>query len=161
MKRLFKVFANSETDKILEEARDYINSNPNTFYQLMITPQKVTRSRDQNNLYWALVDQITNWMNAKYDFGWKTDETHKFLKYEFFSDRETMAEAVYRLQEGEITTTQFLTIVEGLIEDTTTTDKNTQEFSEIIENIIKHFRSLGLELNNTLPPIDTYEELQH
>ena len=159
MKRLLKVFVSSETDTILSEARDYINANPNPFYEIMVTPKKVTRSKDQNNLYWALVDTITQWMNDKYDFGWKTDDTHKFLKYEFFSDRDTISEAIHSLQDWAITTTQFLTIIEWIVEDTTTTNKDTLEFTEIIEHIIKHFRNLGLELNNNLPPIQTYEEL--
>ena len=124
MKRLVRVFDKTETCKILMEAETYIVDTPGTFYELIITPKKTTRNKDQNNLYWGLVDTITHWMNDKHDFGWTNQETHQFLKYEFFSDRETILDAVQAIQGGEITTTQFLTIVDSIISNTTTTEKD-------------------------------------
>jgi hypothetical protein len=67
---------------------------------------------------------------------------------------------VRELHSGDLNTRDFLARIMKTIDETTTTDKDTKEFSEIIERIRTDYRNKGLEIEAPdAVPLSAYNDL--
>ena len=112
--------------------------------EVVIQPHKRNRSLDQNAYYWNIITIIVA------DLGMTKDELHtvykeKFLVPIFSRDSKgyaTMCSAVQALPRG----TDRDDAWQAVIENTSTTQCNVKQMSEMIDDVRHHATSLGIRL---------------
>ena len=82
----------------LQDMRDEKGRYPESIQVKLSIPRNI-RSIDQNALYWAWNTEIMDFMNKTQNLGWDKDDTHRWVKSQFFIDLDEFEELLRKLKE--------------------------------------------------------------
>jgi hypothetical protein len=123
---------------------------------IQITNYKDKRSLAQNRLYYGWISDISK--NNLIDLGGNdTEFWHRYLKYKFLvpiflasEKKKEWQEMWYSIQELKNTEYDYNKIVTFVIDNTSTTDANTKEFTEYLECIQEFCTMKGIPLRTDM-----------
>jgi hypothetical protein len=100
-------------------------------WKVQVTERKHIRNLSQNDYYWAILEGLSDHL------GYTKEEIHELLKYKFLKYAKEIAG-------------QPVVIVPS------TTDLDTAQFSDYIENVLKFANEYGCSFQDGLPQYETH-----
>ena len=103
----------------------------NKIYKVQVTERKPIRNLSQNDKYWAILEGLSDHL------GYTKDELHELLKYKYLKYAKEVAG-------------QPVVVVPS------TSDLDTAQFAEYIENVLSFAQQFGCSFQDGLPQYQTH-----
>jgi hypothetical protein len=100
-------------------------------WKVQVTERKPIRNLSQNDLYWTLLEGLSDYL------GYTKDELHELMKYKYLKYSKEIAG-------------QPVVVVPS------TSDLDTAQFAELIENVLRFANEYGCSFQDGLPQYETH-----
>lgn len=100
-------------------------------WKVQVTERKPIRNLSQNDLYWTLLEGLSDHL------GYTKDELHELMKYKYLKYAKEIAG-------------QPVVVVPS------TSDLDTAQFAELIENVLRFANEYGCSFQDGLPQYETH-----